>query len=113
LKILKAEKVRLEMLFNFRQYLPKLVESTRKVLKDPEIYLFGSAIEGKLVGGSDIDIAIVGDVPRGQMERAAILAEIDEKANFPLNHPFEYLLLTKEEYKRWDEMYDIKKEKLS
>jgi len=113
LKTSEAEKVRLEMLFNFRKYLPIMVESVKSVLNDPEIYLFGSAFEGKLVGGSDIDIAIVGDIPKRQIERAAIIAKIDEKANFPLNHPFEYLLLSKEEYHRWEEKYVIKKEKLN
>ncbi|MHA1911598.1 MAG: nucleotidyltransferase domain-containing protein [Candidatus Kariarchaeaceae archaeon] len=90
-----------------------MVESAKLVLNNPEIYLFGSAIEGKLVGGSDIDIAIVGDIPNRQIERTTIIAEIVENANFPLNHPFEYLLLTQEEYIRWNEKYHIKKEKLN
>ena len=90
-----------------------MVKSAKSVLNDPDIYLFGSAIEGKLVGGSDIDIAIVGNIPKRQIEKAAIIAEINEKASFPLNHPFEYLLLTKKEYVRWCEKYSIKKEKIN
>ncbi|MGC8678771.1 MAG: nucleotidyltransferase domain-containing protein [Fervidicoccaceae archaeon] len=44
-----------------RYNLPVLVEAVRQVLGgDVEVYVFGSAVEGRLTVDSDIDVAVVG-----------------------------------------------------
>ena len=96
---------RREMIDNFKKYLRKINESTQAVFKYPKVFLFGSAIEGNLVVGSDIDILIIADVPKNHLKRAEIAAKIEEKAKLPLVHPFEFHILTDEEFKTWINIY--------
>ena len=42
-----------------------------------EIYVFGSAVEGRLTVDSDIDVAVVmEEVPRSELERARLVDEL-------------------------------------
>jgi len=102
-----------EMLKNYKMYLKKINASIKTVLIDSKVYLFGSIIEGNLVGASDIDILIVANVPKKHMKRAEIIAEIEENAELPLSHPFEFHLLTQKEFDKWIEIYKIKFEDIS
>jgi len=95
---------RLKELLRWRSYLPVLVEAVKHVLgNNVEIYVFGSAVEGRLTVDSDIDIAIVvDDVPRSGVERAKILDRIwriMESRGVPWWYPFEIHLMTREELK--------------
>ncbi len=77
------------------------------MLRDAEVYLFGSVAEGKAVLSSDIDILIVTrrkDVRSGR-RRAEILAEIEERAGLPFVHPFEFHLMTEDEFREWVEVF--------
>ena len=102
-----------EMRKNFKNYLKKINESINTILSDSKVYLFGSIIEGKAVAGSDIDILIISDVPKKHLKRAELIAKIEENAELPLSHPFEFHLLTEEELNTWIKIYKLKFEKIS
>ena len=102
-----------EMIKNHKEYLKRINKSIKLVLKESQIYLFGSVIEGNLVAASDIDILIIADIPKSHLKRAEIIANIEEKSGLPLSHPFEIHLLTQEEFDKWIEIYKIKFEDIS
>lgn len=97
-----------EMIKNHKEYLKIINKNIKLVLKESQIYLFGSIIEGNLVAASDIDILIIADIPKKHLKRAEIIASIEEKSGLPLSHPFEFHLLTQEEFNNWIEIYKIK-----
>lgn len=93
---------RLRELLKWRRYLRTLVESARGVFgNNVEVYVFGSAVEGKLTANSDVDIAIVvEEVPRSGLERARLVDKLwrtMESNGVPWWYPFEIHLLTREE----------------
>jgi len=102
-----------EMIKNHKKYLKTINKNIKLVLKESQIYLFGSILEGNLVAASDIDILIIADIPKSHLKRAEIIANIEEKSGLPLNHPFEFHLLTQEEFDTWSEIYKIKFEDIS
>jgi hypothetical protein len=110
--MLELSKKRNDLLFNFRRYLNKIKESVESVLQQSHTYLFGSALEGKLVAGSDVDVLIVADVPRDHMKRADLIAKIEEKTEFPLYHPFEFHLIDSKEFEKWKNIYKLKLEQI-
>ena len=102
-----------EMIKNHRKYLKTINKNIKLVLKESQIYLFGSILEGNLVAASDIDILIIADIPKSHLKRAEIVANIEEKSGLPLSHPFEFHLLTQEEFDTWSEIYKIRFEDIS
>ena len=75
-----------------------ITRASTEVLGLCEVYVFGSVIEGRAAGGSDVDLLIVAKrLPRDFRVRSGLKAEIEELANLPLYHPFEIHLATKEE----------------
>ncbi|MHA1192455.1 MAG: nucleotidyltransferase domain-containing protein [Promethearchaeota archaeon] len=102
-----------EMIKNHRKYLKTINKNIKLVLKEAQIYLFGSIIEGNLVAASDIDILIIANIPKSHLKRAEIIATIEEKSGLPLSHPFEFHLLTQEEFDKWIAIYKIKFEEIS
>ena len=102
-----------EMIKNHKDYLKTINKNIKLVLKESQIYLFGSVIEGNLVAASDIDILIIANIPKKHLKRAEIIANIEEKSGLPLSHPFEFHLLTQEELDTWIEIYKIKFEDIS
>jgi len=102
-----------EMIKNHKEYLKTINKNIKLVLKESQIYLFGSIIEGNLVAASDIDILIIADIPKKHLKRAEIIANIEEKSGLPLSHPFEFHLLTQEEFDKWIEIYKIKFEDIT
>ena len=102
-----------EMIKNYKEYLKVINKNIKLVIEDPQIFLFGSILEGNLVAASDIDILIIADIPKNHLKRAEIIANIEEKSGLPLSHPFEFHLLTQEELDKWNEIYMIKYEDIS
>jgi len=102
-----------DMIKNHKEYLKTIHKNIKLVLKESQIYLFGSIIEGNLVAASDIDILIIAEVPKKHLKRAEIIANIEEKSGLPLSHPFEFHLLTREEFDTWSKIYKIKFEDIS
>ena len=95
---------RLKELLKWREYLRILVRSARRVFgNNIEVYVFGSAVEGRLTVDSDVDVAIVvEEVPKSGLKRARLVDElwrIMESNGVPWWYPFEIHLLTKEELK--------------
>ncbi len=101
------------MIKNYKKHLKKIESSTKTILNNSQIFLFGSVIEGNLVAGSDIDILIIANIPKKHLKRAELIAKIEEDAGLPLSHPFEFHLLTQEEVNTWIKIYNIKFEKIS
>ncbi len=106
--MLETMKIRREMLKNYRVYLERIYNSTKEILIDSEVFIFGSIIEEKQVGGSDIDILIIANVPKKHLIRTQIITDIEESAGLPLSHPFEIHLLSSEEFSTWKEIYKLK-----
>ena len=103
-EIFKLGAERRKIIENWRFYVEKIAKACRELLKDCEVFVFGSVIEGKWTGGSDVDVLLIGDgVPLSNRERAEIKAKIEEAAGLPLVHPFEIHLIDRSEvswYKR-------------
>jgi len=90
--------------------LPKISKAASELLGDAKVYLFGSVAEGKAVLSSDIDILIVTGVEdvRSGKKRADIIAKIEERAGLPLVHPYEFHLMTQDEFREWLEVFKPK-----
>ena len=101
------------MIKNYKKYLKKIESSIKTFLKDSQVFLFGSIIEGNLVAGSDIDILIIANIPKKHLKRAELIAKIEENAGLPLSHPFEFHLLTQEELNTWIKIYKLRFEDIS
>ena len=102
-----------EMIKNHKKYLKIISKNVNLALNNPQIYLFGSILEGNLVAASDIDILVIANILKSHLKRAEIIANIEETSGLPLSHPFEFHLLTQEEFDTWIEIYKIKFEDIS
>lgn len=95
---------RLRELLRWRAYLPALLEAVGEVFGGVEVYVFGSAVEGRLTASSYVDVAVVlPEVPRSGLERARLLGEVwrrMEERGVPPWYPFEIHLVTGEELER-------------
>ena len=81
---------RAKMLRDWKRHEETITRVARELLPDAEVYVFGSIVRGEAVGGSDVDVLIKSDMlPRGNLERARIKIEIENKCGLPLYHPFE------------------------
>lgn len=91
---------RAKMVKKWRKYLSPIVNVIKEMIPDAKIYIFGSAVRGEIVGGSDIDILIVSnEIPNSNIDRAKLKVEIERSLNLPLYHPFQFHLANKEEFK--------------
>ncbi len=111
-KILEIGKQRSKILFNYEKYLQKILAAIKDTLKKPSVYLVGSVLEDNLVALSDIDIIVECEIPKNHMRRAEIVANIEEKSNLPLYHPFQFHLLSNEELYKWKAIYKINPKKI-
>ena len=89
-------------LLKWREYLGVLVEAVRAVSGEgAEVYVFGSAVEGRLTVDSDVDVAVVlRELPKTSREKSRLLSRLwraMEEGGVPWWYPFEIHLLTKEE----------------
>lgn len=98
LSLLKARAEISRLIRDWRIWSEAIAEAAEKVLGLCEVYVFGSVVEGRVTGGSDVDILIVAErLPGDFVVRGDLKAEIEEAANLPLYHPFEIHLVTGEE----------------
>jgi hypothetical protein len=111
--MLETMKNRREMLKNYKKYLKRINNSSKEILRDSKVFIFGSVIEEKHVGGSDIDILVIANVPKKHLIRTQIISDIEEKAGLPLSHPFEIHLLSAEEFNIWKQIYNLKFQEIS
>jgi len=115
--IIEIQARRLRELLRWRSYLPILVEAVKRVLgEDVEVYVFGSAVEGRLTIDSDIDVAVVvEELPGSASRRVEILDmiwRIMKDKGVPWWYPFEIHLMTREELKLLREVKLVKAEDL-
>ncbi len=97
-EIFKLGAERRKIIENWRFYVEKIAKACRELLGDCEVFVFGSVVEGKWTGGSDVDVLLVSDsAPLSSRERAEIKARIEEAAGLPLVHPFEIHLVSRRE----------------
>ncbi len=103
-------KERAEIVRKYREWLPKIANAAKEVLGDANIYLFGSVAEGEATPSSDVDIMIVtrGENVATGRKRAEVIAEIEERAGLPFVHPFEFHLMSKDEFERWVKIFKPK-----
>ncbi len=87
---------KIEMIRRYHDFLPKIVEKCKEVLKEFEIYVFGSILENER-GVRDIDVLIVSkNAPKKLREKARALAKIEE--DLPIYHPFEFHIVDEDEF---------------
>lgn len=100
---------RSKILINYKNYIPCIVRAARKILGDSvRIYLSGSVVEGKAVPSSDVDVIIVVDFEIKAKDRASIVAKIEEICNLPFVNPFEFHILSKQEFDVWVKIFSPK-----
>jgi len=88
------------LLEQWKKWSKKIAEASKKILGECKVFVFGSVVEGKATGGSDVDILIIcRNLPESRKERAEIIVKIEEEAGLPLYHPYEIHLVTEEEAK--------------
>ena len=98
LSLLKARIEISKLVRDWRLWSEAIAEAAGEVLGLCGVYVFGSVVEGRVTGGSDVDILIVAErLSEDFRLRGDLKAEIEEKANLPLYHPFEIHLATGEE----------------
>ncbi len=86
------------MLREWERWVERIAEAASRVLGGCEVYVFGSVVEGRATGGSDVDILIVS--PRrmnSNFERWRLIALLEEEAGLPPYHPFEIHLVSRDE----------------
>jgi len=82
------------------RWIRKIKEASEGTLASNIIgfYLFGSAVTGKLVASSDVDLLIVAKkLPKSIIGRSEIKKRIMERSNLPPVHPFEIHLVDEDE----------------
>ncbi|MGQ9469032.1 MAG: nucleotidyltransferase domain-containing protein [Nitrososphaerales archaeon] len=89
----RARYEKFKSLLKWRDQLPELLEATKKILPDAEVYVFGSALRNELVANSDVDVLVVSD-KASSWQRHKLAVAIEERLKDPFI--FEIHLITKE-----------------
>lgn len=96
--ILKVMLERRKLLENWRTIVKKMAAAFKEILPDAEVYVFGSVIEGRATGGSDVDVLVVSDmIPKVPHGRAEVKVAVIERLGLPLHHPFEIHIVSRDE----------------
>ena len=91
----------MKLLKEWTKWSKKIANASKEILGDCKVFIFGSVVDGKAVGGSDVDILIIhSKLPESNRKRAEIIGKIEERAGLPLYHPFEIHLVNDKE-KEW------------
>jgi len=91
----------LKLLLDWRRLAGLVARAVEEVLGEAEVYVFGSAVEGRLTANSDLDVAVI--VPREMVRppvRGRLLSAILDRAEelgIPWWFPLELHLMTKED----------------
>ena len=95
---------------NHLRWAEEIKKEAQRNLKKVKVYLFGSAVKGKLGPGSDIDILIISEELRNPRKRSWVREKILEKIGRP--SPFELHLITPLEYRNWYQKFIDKKREI-
>ena len=78
-----------------------VAKAAKTLLGDCQVYIFGSAAEGKATAASDVDILIIAEnLPEKPSERRTLKIKIEDEAKLPPYHPIQIHLATKKEVKQ-------------
>ncbi len=106
--MLKRGRKRYLVIKNYRKYLLPIKRACEEVFGECEVYVFGSVLTGKFTAGSDVDLLIkVEKVPESLKERARLEIKIEELANLPDYHPFEFHIVDEKGFKRYVEVLKV------
>jgi len=83
---------------NYLRYLKIIKEEVKKILKDAEVFIFGSILKGKFNPASDIDVLIVSK-SLDPSKKSLVKSLLYKKIGF--FSPFEFHLASDEEYDKW------------
>lgn len=97
-RILEIRLERVKMLKEWSIWVDRVADAARRRLGKVEVYLFGSVAGGRWNGSSDVDVLIISDnLPKTNLGRSDLKAEIEEEAGLPPIHPLEIHLATRTE----------------
>lgn len=113
MSFMETLRLRAEMVREWRRWAHRIASAARAVLPGAEIYAFGSAVEGRLTGGSDVDLLVISeDLPDKALGRCSLKVKMEDLAGLPSYHPFEIHLVTPKEAERYLRRIRDKMEKL-
>lgn len=96
LEILKYRMQQAKLLEQWKEWSKRIAGVARRIMGECKVFVFGSAIEGKATGGSDVDILIIcRNLLESRKERAELIAKIEEEAGLPLYHCHKIRLVSK------------------
>ena len=107
-ELIRRGRKRYLMIKNYRKYLPSIKRACEEVFGECELYVFGSVLTGRFTAGSDVDLLIkVEKVPESLKERARLEIKIEELANLPDYHPFEFHIVDEKGFRRYVEVLKV------
>ncbi|WP_456365328.1 nucleotidyltransferase domain-containing protein [Thermococcus sp.] len=107
--LLQTGRKRYLMIKNYRRYLPAIKRACEKVFGECELYVFGSVLTGKFTAGSDVDVLIkVKNAPKSLREKAELEVKIEELAELPYYHPFEFHIVDENGFRRYVGLLRVK-----
>lgn len=91
---------RSKILKNWKEHVQNISKAAHSLLRNCEVYAFGSAASRCLTAASDIDVLIIAEgLPKRLIKRAELKVKIEIMANLPAYHPIQIHLLEKNEAK--------------
>ncbi|MEO2240467.1 MAG: nucleotidyltransferase domain-containing protein, partial [Euryarchaeota archaeon] len=89
-----------EFVARWREWGGRIAEVARRLLGEgTRVFVFGSAVKGEALPGSDLDVLIVSEeVPEDLEDRVDLIRELERELDLPEHHPIEFHLATPEEY---------------
>jgi len=98
LRILEAKLELRRLAEDWQLWAARIAKAARKISPRCEVYVFGSFVEGRPTGASDVDILLVCDqLPRDCKARGELKTNIEEAADLPSCHPYEIHLADRSE----------------
>ncbi|AAM02350.1 nucleotidyltransferase domain-containing protein [Methanopyrus kandleri] len=98
-----------EFVSRWREWGERIARVARRLLGEgTRVFVFGSAVKGEALPGSDLDVLIVSDgVPEDLEDRVDLIREFERELDLPERHPIEFHLATPEEYEEvWRVLLD-------
>ncbi|HDO21214.1 MAG: nucleotidyltransferase domain-containing protein [archaeon GB-1845-036] len=102
---IKYDLKKLEYLKNYMAVAEKVKNIIVKFDPNAEVYVFGSTVEGKITGASDIDILVISEKENIKYK---IKVEVAKKIDAPIQIHF----TTRKHYERWYKRFINKKVKI-
>jgi len=97
---LQLEIVRRFEKFKNKRYLEEIKKIAEEIFREKldRVIIFGSYVKGNMRPLSDIDVAIILKEQANEEERLRFYKEVNRRFGI---HPFEFHIITKEEWENW------------